>query len=691
MAALMDHGLLLGLGDDDHTQYLLANGSRALAGAWDMGNQALTNVNIDSGEIIVTDIYASDYIRANDEFRMDSGTAADPSLTYSSDLDTGLYRKTTDTIGFACGGAAAGDVDTTRFFHPAMVYTDYLFASSGIYASDQIAGTPTANYISLIDNGPPFGLLPSVDNTFDLGSSSTEWKDLWIDGKAYIDELGHGLNCGGFNLTSVGNISGADVDISAGTGDYSSTGKGRFDGGLGIEADPTSNTRFYIATDWSSEPSATIYGARIDPILSGTGWNTDINTKVAVGILFTDSRTIQELNAFGGSPQQTEYGLFGGLYRNSSFVAEGTGLHNLYGLDYYVADDGAYKAGDTTDPSTDIISHIAVRGRVETNFTVSDENDGISSSGYFKIEDVGFDAAMTTASSEGDVATDGVIYNSYGVRVDLVYTDSAEGHVSTNYAYYIKALSGATNNWGFYDAVGVDNYFNGKNLFGQTDGTIGVYSQADGFLDLFADSGVRIGDSSGGAPTNYSKFESDGTLEFNGNATVWNDANMGAGMLQLPVASQPDEANFVDEGGADTDISTWAFAVGEKVSGSIEIPHDYKEGSDITFHVHWQGIAAPTGTDNVKWSLDYTVAQMEATLDAATNITVETAYDTQYEFKISSFSAITGTNFNIGDQFLFTLERVVAAGDAYNGDALVATVGIHYECDTAGSRQITSK
>ena len=47
----IDHGNLSGLGDDDHTQYLLASGGRALAGAWDMGNQILTNVNMDSGDI----------------------------------------------------------------------------------------------------------------------------------------------------------------------------------------------------------------------------------------------------------------------------------------------------------------------------------------------------------------------------------------------------------------------------------------------------------------------------------------------------------------------------------------------------------------------------------------------------------------------------------------------------------------
>ena len=50
--ATIDHGSeLAGLTDDDHTQYLLASGTRALAGAWNMASQAITNLNMDSGTI----------------------------------------------------------------------------------------------------------------------------------------------------------------------------------------------------------------------------------------------------------------------------------------------------------------------------------------------------------------------------------------------------------------------------------------------------------------------------------------------------------------------------------------------------------------------------------------------------------------------------------------------------------------
>ena len=207
---------------------------------------------------------------------------------------------------------------------------------------------------------------------------------------------------------------------------------------------------------------------------------------------------------------------------------------------------------------------------------------------------------------------------------------------------------------------------------------------------------TRLGD---GGITNYSEFETDGTLKFVGAATVWKDINLGAAVLSRPAASQPDEANFLDENGVDTGITTLAFAVGEKASGSLEMQHDYKEGSDFTFHIHWQGIAAPTGTDNVQWRLTYALSRDGTTLDAATVIdTVDTAIDTQYKSHRSDFTAIdgstkgnNGSSVLIEDQLLFTIERVAATGDVYTGDALVATIGIHYEIDTIGSRQIITK
>jgi len=199
---------------------------------------------------------------------------------------------------------------------------------------------------------------------------------------------------------------------------------------------------------------------------------------------------------------------------------------------------------------------------------------------------------------------------------------------------------------------------------------------------------TKLGDDN----TNYSTFETTGFMEATGTAKAYRDINMAGYLLTRPASSAPDVVSFLDESGTDTTIETYGFDVDEKVHGGFELQHDYEEGSDFVFHVHWEGIAAPSGTDNVQWRLTYILMRDGTTLNAAVTIdSPDTAFDTQYESVRTDFAAITGTTFKIGDQFMFTLERVTATGDAYAGDALIATAGIHYQVNTLGSRTISVK
>ncbi len=77
-------------------------------------------------------------------------------------------------------------------------------------------------------------LVPSGDGARDLGSSTLEWKDLYIDGVAYVDELqadqlGAALNCNSQAMTNVdinsGNIDGTAIGLaSAQAGRFTSLG-----------------------------------------------------------------------------------------------------------------------------------------------------------------------------------------------------------------------------------------------------------------------------------------------------------------------------------------------------------------------------------------------------------------------------------------------------------------------------------
>ena len=84
------------------------------------------------------------------------------------------------------------------------VYVSGTFNASG----DVKLGTSNSNTIT--PNGVFGGaLMPSADDTYDLGHASFQWQDLYIDGKAYIDQLGEALDCDSQAMTNINVDSGA--------------------------------------------------------------------------------------------------------------------------------------------------------------------------------------------------------------------------------------------------------------------------------------------------------------------------------------------------------------------------------------------------------------------------------------------------------------------------------------------------
>lgn len=190
---------------------------------------------------------------------------------------------------------------------------------------------------------------------------------------------------------------------------------------------------------------------------------------------------------------------------------------------------------------------------------------------------------------------------------------------------------------------------------------------------------------------NYFFIDDDGSPRLYGSAVQWKDINMPSALLTLPLSSIPGRDEFVDSQGSDTGIDTFAFDVGEYVSSGFEIQHDYDEGTDLYFHVHWQGKGAVTGTDRVQWEIKYTIVGEHEAPPPVTTITAESTYDTEGDFVRTDFDPIDGSGIEIGNQLLFTFKRIAATQDEYGGDALISTVGIHYQVNSFGSNSMVTK
>jgi hypothetical protein len=168
-------------------------------------------------------------------------------------------------------------------------------------------------------------------------------------------------------------------------------------------------------------------------------------------------------------------------------------------------------------------------------------------------------------------------------------------------------------------------------------------------------------------------------------------------------------AQFKDDGAGSVGVFVWAFAdqavVGneEQMYFQAQLPHSYKEGSDIRAHIHWSPAVGGAAGEFVKWGLEYTWQNVDGvfgnttiiTSDASSAATATTSGDgtliagKQY---ITSLGTINGTGKTISSMLVCRIFRNSSdATDDLAQSAFGFEVDFHFELDTMGSLQAISK
>lgn len=203
-------------------------------------------------------------------------------------------------------------------------------------------------------------------------------------------------------------------------------------------------------------------------------------------------------------------------------------------------------------------------------------------------------------------------------------------------------------------------------------------------LRVYGDATLRLGGSA-----NYAEVEADGTIHLLGDATGWDDLRVPATSAVVG-AAPPDLGTFGPSGG----LKTYLFDKGidQEVHMAVQLPHTWKEASNITPHVHWAPIDTNTGT--VRWGLEYSWANIDGTFGAPSTIYAEDAGDgTAWKHQVQDFAALDATGKTISSMIVCRLFRDADhANDTYDNDAALLACDFHYEIDTpAGSRAIMTK
>ena len=171
----------------------------------------------------------------------------------------------------------------------------------------------------------------------------------------------------------------------------------------------------------------------------------------------------------------------------------------------------------------------------------------------------------------------------------------------------------------------------------------------------------------------------DASLNLEGDATVWED-------LVVPLTSGKQGAT--DKPDFDYTNLGYLFPQNndaEVLSFIVQMPHKWKEGSDLCPHVHYKRTSAGKPT----FKMDYAWFNIgDAVAAPTTTVTLDQevmTYSSGDIHQINEGAAdISGTDKTISSLLLIKLYR---DDNTVTGDVLTYQFDIHYEIDTLGSKQ----
>jgi len=177
------------------------------------------------------------------------------------------------------------------------------------------------------------------------------------------------------------------------------------------------------------------------------------------------------------------------------------------------------------------------------------------------------------------------------------------------------------------------------------------------------------------------RIDTGDTLEFLGDGTVDHDLRVPLSAIRVGGSAAPELGTFL----GNTLAYLFDDSSGEFVYFAAQLPHDYKEGSDMEPHVHWAPTDATTGT--VTWAFEYTWANNWDVFPAPSTIyTRQTTKEKSHMMHKAEFADIDGSGKKISSMLVCRLYRYASDTlDTYAADAALLEFDFHYTADTIGS------
>ena len=179
----------------------------------------------------------------------------------------------------------------------------------------------------------------------------------------------------------------------------------------------------------------------------------------------------------------------------------------------------------------------------------------------------------------------------------------------------------------------------------------------------------------------------------------WDDLRVVPGAFQFVGSGDPTLSNW-QPGGSGTTFKVYKFQKNDAVYASTQMPHSYKEGTDLYFHIHWTPCDRGNEEDGnlVGWKVDYSIANVDGTFVSSSTADLSDACSgTDDQHEISASVQVSGTGLKISHIIMLKIYRSdTGADDTWVGSTAaqspaILEFDIHFQINSYGSRQETVK
>ena len=483
----------------------------------------------------------------------------------------------------------------------------------------------------------------TTDAQLDIGSSALEFKDLYIDGTSYLDEVLVGEDDTGHDVKFFGGTSGTSFLWDESEGTLILT---QVDTNPALQLIPVANSITLASIDMSGYTSMVgfdITATYTSPICFQA--NIASYSSTPLGTAFQANLTD---STAGGAR---------GLFVDSS-APDGYGVE----IDSDIDENGW---GDIYIEQTNTASNISANGQVMNTLLTFTGTDSAGSMINFALDET-HAAPNSLAKSILKLLMNDA--SSAGPCIDI-------DNNGTGYAISVTDAGG-----------GCFMELDGKWYFGDT--AVHIQSDDDGHLDLTADTQIDligqtvIGD---GGTTNYAQFAADGELTLVGTARVIREIDIPASNIAVGASG----VTLAEAGG----YVGYSFDIGDAMHATLEIPPDWDASTNLDVRVYWYIDEARTGSnEEVQWQIVWAACPPDASeaIDAPTHTGTIDYGDALIPTVAKYLTRVTGgtiaaASLTAGDVIAMTVSRIALDdGTGPTADPVMIRLEVEYVVNKLG-------